>query len=115
MSKFTPEDVVAAYKRLGVRARTGTTNLKVKDGVLQFKPGATCCCALGAICAGDPADPDSPDPVYDAVVARGVNWFEFTAGFDDGFRPEEHHPDRDLGVACRAAVIAAGLVDPTYW
>lgn len=111
--KFTPEDVVAAYKRLDKKATPYAANLVVSDGVLRLARDR--CCALGVMGDGLPcATLDTWSEA--AVVARhyGLDASNFIHGFDQLPTAQdsswcEDDPDYQLGRACRRAVIAAGL------
>jgi len=114
MANFTPEDVVAAYKTKGLRARRYALNLTVEsDGTCNNTSGR--CCALGALGSGLRLSPHEVARIGQGGAlceTLGVDWEAFTNGFDGRSHWHGQHPDYLLGVACREAVAAAGLFDP---
>lgn len=109
---FTPADVVAAYRARGLTARPCYSGLRVVDGVTAPYDTKGGVCALGAIGVGKPAA--SQDAESHAAIALGVSRYSFTEGFDGVSAGKDYdHDSFDLGRACRRAVTAAGLWNPS--
>lgn len=109
-AKFTPEDVVAAYKTKNLRAIRQLTNLKVRDGLYVADQEHGAACAIGAMAMGQTAPNIPYNHEFIAAQMLGVNYVSFFHGFDGSpMSVRDVKEDYDLGVACAKAVEEAGL------
>jgi len=115
MANFTPEDVVRAYKEKGLRPGTNAANVHAKDGKWVEDRAGGRCCAMGALVLGQDVTVDINTESIAFANQLGVNFWEFSMGFDhDEPLDEDASDDRRLGRACREAVIAEFGEIPYY-
>lgn len=115
MAKFTPQDVVEAYKSKGLKAEVFEfgCHFNFDTGTIQTN-GTRNCCALGALSVGQRYNPVRIREVGPSQVIceeLDVEWGAFVDGFDNHLREDAAHPDYRLGIACREACVAAGLFE----
>lgn len=118
-AKFTVDDVVARYVKLGIKATKGTTNLITgPDGnyVIGSRPEHGCC-AIGIMMLGRPSTGTGTGAIADDVrLQLDVDYLSFYMGFDsvgaDRARSIQnfYQDDYELGIACHEAVTAAGNI-----
>lgn len=109
MKRIGPDEVIAAYKAKGLKART-----------CHISPGhAESCCAIGAVLAASGAVTEdleamSFDDIGNLMGLSKMYMRSFMGGFDSGeksfpHRGEENELGRQDGMAARAAVTKAGI------
>jgi len=113
-NKFTPADVIKAYKEKGLSPTFGCYSIYRENGELVAENA--CCCALGALIAGEKVAATHPSIADDyfsvsTFVQKKYPWL-MIRGFTDGFDGHEPEEDRvsylesyELGKNCRQAVL----------